>query len=287
MSRHYEFEVMVIGIEKRGFLGVGKSRIKAQRHWEKAELRTEDLGGGVTLDMVAIPGGFFNMGSPEDEDYPSDEKPQHRVTINPFWMGKYPVTQAQWGAIATLPKIERALDPNPSTFKDSACPVENISWCDAVEWCLRLSRHTGRSYRLPSEAEWEYACRAGGETPFHFGETITPKLANYNGNHPYKDGPRGIYRRQTSPIGEFSIANAFGLYDMHGNVWEWCLDHWHSDYTGAPNDGAAWVTDGDADHRLMRGGSWYYVPSYCRSANRNWTHPNHKSSDIGFRLVSA
>ena len=168
MSRHYEFEVMAIRIERRGLLRGRKSRIKAQRHWEKAELRTEDLGAGVTLDMVAIPSGAFEMGSPEGEDFPSDEHPQHRVTIDPFWMGKYPVTQAQWRAIAALPTIQRELDLDPSSFKNSACPVENISWHDAIEWCLRLSRQTGQTYRLPSEAEWEYACRAGGSGAISF-----------------------------------------------------------------------------------------------------------------------
>lgn len=286
MSRNCEFEVLVIRIGKKGFLGVGKPRVKATRRWEKAEYRTEDLGGGINLNMVAVPGGEFEMGSPAGKDIPGDERPQHRVTVGSFWMGQYPVTQAQWRAIAALPKVKRELDLDPSTFKASRCPVENISWYDAVELCLRLSQHTGQTYRLPSEAEWEYACRAGGATPFHFGETITPDLANYNGNYTYGHGPRGIYRRQTSPVGEFGIANAFGLYDMHGNVWEWCLDHWHGDYQGAPIDGRAWVTGGDDSYRLMRGGSWYYVPSYCRSANRNWANPNHKSNDIGFRLVS-
>ncbi|MCG8367433.1 MAG: SUMF1/EgtB/PvdO family nonheme iron enzyme [Pseudanabaenales cyanobacterium] len=282
----FEFEVIVMRIKRTGFLGVGKPRIKANRQWKKAEYRTEDLGDGVNLEMIAIPGGAFEMGSPEGKGVPSDERPQHGVTVSSFWMGKYPVTQAQWRTIAALPKVGRELDLDPAKFEGDNCPVENISWYDAVEFCLRLSQKTGQMYRLPSEAEWEYACRAGGATPFHFGETIAPNLANYNGNYTYAHGPRGIYRRQTSPVGNFGIANAFGLYDMHGNVWEWCLDHWHSNYQGAPTDGRAWETGGDDCYRLMRGGSWYYVPGYCRSANRNWANPDHRNNDIGLRLVS-
>ena len=278
---------MVTSIEKTGFLGMGKPRVGVNRRWGQAEFRTEDLGDGVNLEMVAIPGGAFEMGSLDGEGIPSDERPQHRVMLAPFWTGKYPVTQAQWRTIATLPKIERDLDLDPSKFKGENRPVEGISWYDAVEFCLRLSQKTDQVYRLPSEAEWEYACRAGSATPFHFGETITPNLANYNGNYTYGYGPRGIYRRQTLPVGDFGIANAFGLYDMHGNVWEWCLDHWHGNYRDAPTDGSAWVTGGDDSYRLMRGGSWYYVPSYCRSANRNWTKPHYRNNDLGLRLVSA
>ena len=186
--------------------------------------------------MVAIPGSTFTMGSPKSEEVSTDrERPQHNVAVSPFFMGKYPVTQGQWRAIASRAdlKVNLDLDPEPSYFKEPyqdidrwQRPVQKVNWCQAVEFCERLSKLTGRNYRLPSEAEWEYACRAGTTTPFYFGETITPELANYCGNYTYGEGPIGEYRNQTTPVGQFS-ANGFGLYDMHGNVWEWCADEWN------------------------------------------------------------
>ena len=181
------------------------------------------------------------MGSPEDEKgRDEDESPQHRVTVSTFFISRYPVTQAQWQAIASLDKVDIDLKADPSRFKGDNRPVEQVNWYDAVEFCARLSRETGREYILPSEAEWEYACRAGTTTPFHFGETITTDLANYNGNYTYGSGPKGVYREETTPVGSFS-PNAFGLSDMHGNVWEWCEDNWHNNYEGAPTDGSAWL----------------------------------------------
>ena len=253
----------------------------------KASYFTEDLGKGVSLEMVVIPAGSFQMGSPDTEEERSDdESPLHQVTVASFCMGKYPVTQAQWQAVAALPQVNRKLDSNPSRFKGTDLPVEQVSWYDTLEFCARLSQKTGREYRLPSEAEWEYACRAGTTTPFHFGETITPELANYNGNCTYGSGTKGKYREQTTPVGSFKVANAFGLYDMHGNVWEWCADHWHSNYEGAPTDGSAWLSDNDNHSRLLRGGSWFYFPWYCRSAYRNFYVPDNRSYNFGFRVVS-
>lgn len=153
------------------------------RHRQQAQEFIEDLGNGVELEMVAIPSGSFVMGSPKDEpERDESESPQHRVTIQPLFLGKYPVTQAQWQAVASLPQVNRKLNPEPSRFRGENRPVERVSWYDAVEFCERLSQHTGKPYRLPSEAEWEYACRAGTTTPFHFGETITSDLANYSAN---------------------------------------------------------------------------------------------------------
>jgi formylglycine-generating enzyme required for sulfatase activity len=164
--------------------------------------------------------------------------------------------------------------------------VEQVSWDDAVEFCQRLSKHTGREYRLPSEAEWEYACRAGTTTPFHFGSTITPDLANYDGNYTYGAGPKGKYREQTTDVGSLP-PNALGLYDMHGNVWEWCLDHWHDTYEGAPTDGSAWLSSGESKLRLLRGGSWGSLPRNCRSALRYWYARVNQYYSLGFRLVCA
>jgi formylglycine-generating enzyme required for sulfatase activity len=262
-----------------------------QRKTRQAQYYPEDLGNGVTLDMVLIPGGTFLMGSPEDElERSNSESPQHEVTVPSFFMAKYPVTQAQWQAVVALPKVDQDLKPDPSDFKGSDRPIENVSWHDATEFCRRLAQKTGRPYRLPSEAEWEYGCRAGTTTPFYFGETITTDLANYNGTGDsfgsYGRGPKGISRKETTPVGSFP-ANAFGLYDMHGNVWEWCEDHWHGNYEGAPNDGSAWI-DSEAKEdasRILRGGSWLFDPNDCRSATRNAILAGIRSDDSGFRVV--
>ena len=236
------------------------------------------------LEMVAISGGTFKMGSPESEFGRYDnESPQHKVTLDSFFMGRYPVTQAQWRAVAALPQIERKLDPNPSSFKGDDRPVERVSWDDAVEFCARLSAHTGREYRLPSEAEWEYACRAGTETPFYFGEMITTEVANYDGSV-YAGGPSGKSRGKTTPATHFGIANRFGLGDMHGNVYEWCQDHWHDTYQGAPKEGSAWLSSDESKSRVRRGGSWFSVPRNCRSAYRDRDQPGDRVNAIGFRV---
>ena len=239
----------------------------------------------IDLDMIAIPGGTFTMGAPESETRSTDnEHPQHPVTLQPFYLGRYPVTQAQWRVVAALPQVNCVLEAALSRFKGDNRPVEYVSWADATEFCARLSQHTGRNYRLPTEAEWEYACRAGTTPPFHFGDTITPALANYNGNYAFGDGPTGEYREQTTDVGSFP-ANAFGLYDMHGNVWEWCLDTWHENYEGAPSNGRAQISSGDIKNRVLRGGSWLNSPRNCRSAVRDRVAPDDRFDDTGFRVV--
>ena len=259
--------------------------------------------GDVALEMFLIPNGTFTMGAPESEEGSyDDERPQHNVTISEFLMGRYPVTQEQWRAIASRTdlKVDLDLNQDPSYFKESyqdidrwQRPVEDVNWYEAVEFCKRLSKLTGRNYRLPSEAEWEYACRAGTTTPFHFGETITTNLANYRGTDDeeikgsgsYGRGPKGEYRDQTTPVGYFKVANSFGLSDMHGNVWEWCADEWHSNYENAPTDGKPWL-NGDNTHSPLRGGSWNYYPAFCRSAIRyinDWR--DYHFINIGFRVV--
>jgi formylglycine-generating enzyme required for sulfatase activity len=259
---------------------------------------TEDLGYGLTLEITAIPGGTFvmlrqivkqqlvylemaaitggtfMMGSPENEEGGKDnENPQHQVSISSFFMGKYPVTQAQYQAI---------MGNNPSYFQGQNRPVETVSWNDAVKFCELLSQRTGKNYTLPSEAQWEYACRAGTTTPFYFGESITPDLVNYDGNYPYGYAPQGEYRRQTTDVGSFP-PNAFGLYDMHGNVWEWCFDDWVDSYNNAPIDGSAVTISNKL--KLLRGGSWHYYPARCRSASRLSTNAGFVSDNDGFRVV--
>jgi formylglycine-generating enzyme required for sulfatase activity len=239
---------------------------------------TEDLGNGVKLEMIAIPGGTFWMGSPANEAERGDnESPQHQVTVPSFFMGKYPLTQAQYQAI---------MGKNPAYFKGNNRPVENVSWDDAVRFCQKLSQRTGKNYRLPSEAEWEYACRAGTKTPFSFGDNITTDLVNYDGTYPYKSAPKGKYREQTTDVGTFP-PNAFGLYDMHGNVWEWCEDDWHENYIDAPTDGSAWNSQSGSNTKLLRGGSWYYVAGDCRSANRFRDSRDYRDCYCGFRVVSS
>ncbi len=237
----------------------------------------EDLGNGITLELVKIPSGEFWMGSPEREggSY-SDERPQHKVRVSPFLMGKYPVTQAQWKAITSLSGVGCDLNSDPSYFKGDNLPLESVSWYEAVEFCKLLSQVTKRKYRLPSEVEWEYACRAGTTTPFHFGETISADLANYG------QAARG----GTTPVGRFQVANVFGLYDVYGNVWEWCEDDWHDNYEGAPTDGSAWLSINLNPTKVVRGGSWIGSPSLCRSACRgSYASPAYRYEFIGLRVV--
>lgn len=288
----FEFEVATIELKQSGFFR-RKTELIVKRRRLQSQYFIEELGNEIALEMVQIPAGTFVMGAPKTEKgNTDDERPQHQVTISPFYMGKYPVTQAQWQAVAALEQVNKDLDPDPSNFKGDKRPVERVTWYDAVEFCDRLSQHTGKSYRLPSEAEWEYACRAGTTTPFHFGETITSELANYDANSIYGAGVKGIYREETTVVGSFEVANAFGLYDMHGNVWEWCLDDWHGNYEGAPRDGSAWFDKNDnisqkQGETVLRGGSWYDSPVSCRSACRSFNGRDNLIYTIGFRIVCA
>jgi formylglycine-generating enzyme required for sulfatase activity len=255
--------------------------------------------------MVPIPAGEFLMGSPEDElERWSHEGPQHRVRLEPYSLARTPITQAQWRQVARWqpapgdPPWERQLNPDPSFFKgglplenrrpeDDRLPVERVSWFDAQEFCRRLRQRTGRTYTLPSESQWEYACRAGTTTTYAFGTTLSQGEAN-------------VKSSGTTEVGSFP-ANAWGLHDMHGNVWEWCLDHWHHGYEGAPADGSAWLSTleqqnqsftkpvknviDDSEPRLLRGGSWNDFPGICRSACRDRAQPDYAIINVGFRLV--
>ena len=301
----YQFQVVTVNSKGE----------EINRETKEAKYFTDDLGNGVTLDMVSIPAGKFMMGTDDAEierlvkkfnwDGFRREKPQHEVTLESFFMSKFLITQAQWEVIASRTglKIKRDLKANPSHFSgDDNLPVESVSWYDAVEFCARLAKLTEKNYRLASEAQWEYACRAVSSDqlsvnskltveewnnkyhqPFHFGETITSDLANYNGNNTFADEPKGNDRGKTTVVGTFA-PNSFGLYDMHGNVLEWCEDDWHENYKNAPDHGRAWTT-GESNIAVVRGGSWVNIPTHCRSAiRRNYGRANNDLI-IGFRVV--
>lgn len=268
---------------------------------------------GLNLGIVRIPAGSFIMGAPKTEAKSQNrERPQHLVTVPEFCMAQTPITQAQWRIVAAWEQIKQELDVDPSYFKGDKRPVEQVSWLDAKEFCARLSAKTGRNYRLPTEAEWEYACRAvqgvqlsitceelskTGEKriikewnrislqPFYFGETISTEIVNYDGNSVYGRGAKGEYREETTSVGLFP-ANKFGLYDMHGNVWEWCEDNWHNSYEGAPTDGSAWLNKSDnGTSKIIRGGSWLNIPGSCRSAYRLSDSRDNRYNSVGFRVV--
>ncbi|WP_254445343.1 formylglycine-generating enzyme family protein [Anabaena sp. UHCC 0204] len=271
-SRTCTFDVLTVDAQ-----GKISNRVSSE-----ATLFIEELGNNITLEMVEIPGGSFIMGSPTSEKGRSDnESPQHEVNVPAFAMGRFAVTQEQY---------QQIMGKNPSKFKDDGStaltnqrPVESVSWDNAVDFCNKLSEKTGLKYRLPSEAEWEYACRGRTTTPFHFGETITTNLANYDGTVTYASEPKGKFRGETIEVGSFP-PNSFGLYDMHGNVWEWCQADWHDNYTNAPKDGSAWTSLSDGT-KVLRGGSWDFNPGACRSALRLNVNRDFGYNVIGFRVV--
>jgi formylglycine-generating enzyme required for sulfatase activity len=245
----------------------------------QAKVFTELLEKTVALEMVWIPEGTYRMGSPDDEvGRRSYESLPGWVKVPAFWMGKYEVTQAQWIAVANLPKISRELWTGGLLDETANHPVAGVSWDQAVEFCDRLSHKTGQTYRLPTGKEWEYACRAGTTTPFHFGETITTDLANYKGagnellSDTYAKESKGIYRGKTTEVGSFKFANAFGLYDMHGNVSEWCQD-------------PLYEFDRIMGH-MVCGCDWASAPEWCRSASFSYDDEYlNEPSSIGFRVV--
>jgi formylglycine-generating enzyme required for sulfatase activity len=266
--------------------GIPKERAEAvirdeRERWQKAQpkeprpgdLTTIDLGNGIAMQFAWCPPGTFLMGSPAGEPERRDDETQHRVTLTQgYWLGIHPVTQAQWQAVT---------GNNPSSFKGDTLPVEFVSWDDCQEFVKKLGQKTGRRFRLPTEAEWEYACRAGTTTPFHFGETISTDQANYDGNYTYGNGKKGVWRRATTPVGSFP-ANAWGLYDMHGNVWEWCLD-WYGPYPQGVRKDPQSINNGTA--RVRRGGSWYFGPRNCRSAFRGRCVAGGRNRDYGCRVL--
>jgi formylglycine-generating enzyme required for sulfatase activity len=297
----FEFEIVLLDTQGQ----VSSRQIKQRSRFR------ETLAAGIDLEMVAIPGGTLLMGVPLGEiGGNASQRPQHLVTIAPFFIGRYPITQAQWLAVASLPKVRRTLPLRPANFAGDRRPVEQITWHEALEFCDRLSQLSAKHYRLPSEAEWEYATRAAPSPPpappasesshyppFHFGQTLTTDWANYSGidweylgkvcsKGAYGQGPLGEDRRETTAVDELGGANSWGLSDLHGNVREWCQDAWHATYHHAPTDGSAWEEGGDSSQRVVRGGSWNGGPNKCRSAYRAKFEADASFYDLGLRIVS-
>jgi formylglycine-generating enzyme required for sulfatase activity len=275
----FVFETVALGPDGQ----VAKREKKVARHYFEA------AGGGASISMVEVRKGNLTLGSSDDEaERQPSEGPQAEVSVPAFFVSRSPVTQAQWRAVArSLRKVTIDLDDDPSHFKGDDRPVEMVSWEEAREFCDRLAAHTGRDYRLPTEAEWEYACRAGASTPFSFGPTLTVEVANVEGLIGYGEGPAGDGRSETTSCGALGVANAFGLFDMHGNVWEWTEDCWHDTLEGAPTDGSAWTEGGDSTVRVIRGGSWASIPADARSATRFSFLQQGRRNDVGFRVVMA
>jgi formylglycine-generating enzyme required for sulfatase activity len=269
---------------------------------------TVNLGQGLTLELVRVPTGKFMMGMPPEERQIALENalkygnkredvetwldwstPQHEVYLQEFLMGKYAVTNAQWYAVMKTKPCEQY----DSEFQGDKQPVVGVSWHEAQAFCEKLFEQTKRAVRLPTEAEWEYACRAGTTTAFAFGKTITTDQVNYNGNYPYGDTPKGKCRQCTVNVDSFT-PNPWGLYQMHGNVWEWCLDEFHDSYSEKParlksNGNEPWgelkVVKEDNHAYICRGGSWYNAAIYCRSALRDWFGARLQADGLGFRVV--
>jgi formylglycine-generating enzyme required for sulfatase activity len=268
----FEFEYVKTRLVSGGSLGT-KNTVELDRKRGKAQYMRENLGNGVTIDLVRIHAGKFIMGSNESRD----EHPIHEVFVPEFWMGKYAVTQKQWQSV---------MGNNPSDFKGGDLPVQSVSWHEARDFCAKVSKTTGKLMRLPTEAEWEYACRADTNTPFTFGEIISPELVNYDGNRLYGNAPKVV---------DAFYPNEWGLYQMHGNVWEWCLDEWHDTYSAKPSDlkkngNRAWgdidINENDNCSRLLRGGSWnsFWI---CRSSYRLWRYARIQLNGNGFRVALA
>ena len=286
-----------VGGKSAGEMPTGAPQAQSNRGVHRSAELTEYSAGMKFQDcrycpvMVVVPPDLFKMGSSAiEEGRQENEGPQRWVDIStPFAIGKYEVTFREWEACVKGGGCNRYL-PDSEGWGRGRRPVINVSWKDAQSYALWLSQKTGKRYRLPSEAEWEYAARAGTTGPFHMGSTISTNQANYAGEYIYGTGRKGIYRKKTMPVGSFP-PNAFGLHDVHGNVWEWIEDCWHHGYAGAPGDGDPWITGGaqlaggDCFLRVVRGGSWDDTPDNLRSAARNSTAPGTRVNLNGFRVV--
>jgi len=260
-----------------------KGRVAQFRGQALGEVYNDSGNGLIAPDMVVIPSGRFIMGSPPDEEGRNafSEGEQREVVISkPFAVSRYLITFEEYDAFCWDRRWATCGDEG---WGRGAMPIINVSWIDALEYVKWLSAKTGKMYRLLSETEWEYCCRAGSQTVFAFGDTINTDQANYNGGYVYGDGRKGEYRGQTTPVYAFP-PNAFGLHDMHGNVWEWVEDVWSEGYAGAPNDETP-ALRGDTERRVLRGGSWYSLPVFLRSANRVRYVRDFRDDDIGFRVA--
>ena len=253
-----------------------------------------EITNSIGMKLVLIPAGKFLMGSPKDEKDRLPAEEQHEVSITkPFYLGVYVVTQAEYEKVmGNNPSFFSAKGDGKASVKDmdtGQFPVEQVSWDDAVAFCNALSelpedKKAGWVYRLPTEAEWEYACRAGTKTPFHYGDSLSSKQANFNGNFPYGGADKGPYLERTAKVGSYA-ANAFGLYDMHGNVWEWCQDWYDANYyKNSPKEDPPGPAQ--ASFRVVRGGSWYRIGRRCRSADRYGFGPGYRSGSLGFRVAA-
>ena len=292
----------------------GKTWAEVEEAAEEAAERAERLASKwppgrklrdceVCPELVVMPAGRFRMGSPEsEEDRYDNESPVHEVTIpEPFAVGIHEVTLEEFGhfvqetghsAGETCWTFEGEWKERrnrswrkPGFRQGEGEPVVCVNWKDAQAYVRWLSSKTGEGYRLLSESEWEYAARAGTETPFHYGRTISTEQANYNGEYTYVSGRKGENRGRTVPVGTFP-PNEFGLHDVHGNVWEWVEDCWHDSYQGAPSDGSAWTSGGDCSVRVVRGGSWVNIPGFLRSADRyGWGPSGLRLAHYGFRVA--
>tara|TARA_R110002096_G_scaffold115073_3_gene249268 strand:- start:4086 stop:5033 length:948 start_codon:yes stop_codon:yes gene_type:complete len=251
------------------------------RSVHEARYFTQTLNGSGSLDMIALDGSLAMVGSTDgDHSAGTYECAPQCVEVESLYLGRTPVTQDQWRAVAALPAISRELVLEPACFTGGKHPVECVSWHDAAEFCKRLSVDSGRNYRLPTEAEWETACRAGTTSAFHVGPTLTSELANYSARHAYDTEQPGTYRRSTTPVAQFA-PNAHGLYDMHGNVWEWCADAWQDSFS----DRGAQASIGESKRRTLRGGSWADAPAKLRSASRTGYAADSLNRIIGFRVA--
>lgn len=268
-SIDYEFETMKVDND---------GKIIERRKRKSSEISIQ-ITQNQSINLVKIPDGNFLMGSSPDEiEFRENETPQHEVEMSSFYFGKFPVTQAQWFAVMNeLPKISKE-------FRDNDLPVVNVYLEKALEFCSKLSKSTNKNFRLPTEAEWEYACRGGTSSPFAFGETITSDLANFDSTQPFLKTQKGEFRNALTPIEHFKFANKFGLLDMHGNVWEWCADIWHENYQNAPTDGSAWLSGGDQSYCVQRGGSWRDRAKNCRSAFRVGDIAHNSDHIVGLRV---
>jgi len=286
------------------------------------------LPGGEQLELVVVPGGEAEIGSPETEagrDWYANQREgckgvnaeaERTLQLVPFAMVRHAITQAQWRAVAELPQVEKELNPTPGSYKPDGLwethaqpgdlPVDSISWNDCQEWLQRLNRWLTSEWSslggkgetpqlsLPGEGQWETACRAGANTPFHFGDVLDVTWANFDGGHTFGLSRKGVYRKRPVPVGFFGLVNRWGLAELHGQLFEWCGDQWHPDPTGEswPSAGVAWEGVDPAmeargtaqkEWRLLRGGSWFIAPHYCRAANRLSNPPAYVNSDYGVR----